>query len=631
MNIFSKSPEKKTRPVWGLFVAVAALFLGHVYSFYPFISDNAFIALRYSKRLIQGLGLTWNEGERIEGYTDFLWMIVNAGVGTLGVDLVVSARVLGTIGGLAALFFVSLSPKRFRLESRRIVTAALFLALSSPLAIWAVGGRDQGFMAGLLAAGLFFLFRALQNERPRMGALVTSSILFAFLAITRTDAFVLVGAVGLGLLIHLGFRRNSLVILFAFAALPMLFVAGHLIFRYIYYGELLPSSATAKVSFSSRQIFAGLGYVSSGLRVLAIPIAAAAMSLVVAFRRIHRLRWLVPVVLVFGCCVYLVVVSNDTFYAWRRLLVVFVAIAFLISEGVARMRPLDASHRLASTAVIVLLGAMYTVIHLTEPHCTDIREREHRAWNGLSFGEMLKSAFKESQQKPLIAMDAAGSLSYFSELPALDMLGLDDGRYVMRRPPDIIVFNQGNGEPVSASPFGKALLGMPAFRDAYQLARFRGKQGNRALTFAWMVKDGGPVGMTRTQNKLEVPSYFLSNDGDNVTLQDREDRLYLPIDNGRMGRIDNLTLGAGTWRIETRPPLPHVPKTIECRTGTLERADMDPDILRRAPVVTVSEDAAIGVTVGPGEMPPGQYQPLRALVLTRVDAIHANMACRGGE
>lgn len=36
-----------------------------------FIQDYAFISLRYARNLSEGLGLLWNEGERVEGYTDF--------------------------------------------------------------------------------------------------------------------------------------------------------------------------------------------------------------------------------------------------------------------------------------------------------------------------------------------------------------------------------------------------------------------------------------------------------------------------------------------------------------------------------------------------------------------------------
>ncbi len=37
-----------------------------------FIQDDAFISFRYAENLVQGKGLVYNEGERVEGYTNFL-------------------------------------------------------------------------------------------------------------------------------------------------------------------------------------------------------------------------------------------------------------------------------------------------------------------------------------------------------------------------------------------------------------------------------------------------------------------------------------------------------------------------------------------------------------------------------
>lgn len=40
------------------------------------ISDDAFISLRYAKNFADGKGLVFNEGEFVEGYTNFFWTIL---------------------------------------------------------------------------------------------------------------------------------------------------------------------------------------------------------------------------------------------------------------------------------------------------------------------------------------------------------------------------------------------------------------------------------------------------------------------------------------------------------------------------------------------------------------------------
>ena len=40
------------------------------------LADDAFISFRYSRNWANGEGLVYNAGERVEGYTNFLWVAV---------------------------------------------------------------------------------------------------------------------------------------------------------------------------------------------------------------------------------------------------------------------------------------------------------------------------------------------------------------------------------------------------------------------------------------------------------------------------------------------------------------------------------------------------------------------------
>ena len=64
----------------GLFFLLLSLLVLHAVYYLPFFSDDAYISLRYAKRLVQGLGLTWTGGEVVEGYSDLLWVLLNAGL-----------------------------------------------------------------------------------------------------------------------------------------------------------------------------------------------------------------------------------------------------------------------------------------------------------------------------------------------------------------------------------------------------------------------------------------------------------------------------------------------------------------------------------------------------------------------
>ncbi|MHC4066890.1 MAG: hypothetical protein ACYSUI_20630, partial [Planctomycetota bacterium] len=61
-----------------------ALLLLHAAA-YTFLTDDAFISFRYARNLSEGLGLVFNPGfERVEGYSNFLWVVLLAGVNALG-------------------------------------------------------------------------------------------------------------------------------------------------------------------------------------------------------------------------------------------------------------------------------------------------------------------------------------------------------------------------------------------------------------------------------------------------------------------------------------------------------------------------------------------------------------------
>ena len=56
-------------------VALLVLAIAHI-RYLWFVCDDAFITFRYAKNLAHGLGPVWNAGERVEGYTNFLWMMI---------------------------------------------------------------------------------------------------------------------------------------------------------------------------------------------------------------------------------------------------------------------------------------------------------------------------------------------------------------------------------------------------------------------------------------------------------------------------------------------------------------------------------------------------------------------------
>ena len=69
--------EKMKWLSWGALIVIGGIFIRNMLA-YDYLSDDAFITMRYARNFAQGLGLVFNPGERVEGFTSFLWTIILA-------------------------------------------------------------------------------------------------------------------------------------------------------------------------------------------------------------------------------------------------------------------------------------------------------------------------------------------------------------------------------------------------------------------------------------------------------------------------------------------------------------------------------------------------------------------------
>src|SRR3954471_19464566 len=96
----TERPAARAR--WLLLGAAAVVLVVHSLA-YNFVTDDAYISFVFSRNLAEHGELTFNLGQPVEGYTNFLWTLV------LGLGMVVGAppewlsRALGTACGLATL------------------------------------------------------------------------------------------------------------------------------------------------------------------------------------------------------------------------------------------------------------------------------------------------------------------------------------------------------------------------------------------------------------------------------------------------------------------------------------------------------------------------------------------------
>ena len=473
----SRVPETDHSRVirWVLFggmLLVQLVFVGHLVlqvapGFWEarWIQDDAYISFRYARNLVEGDGLVFNPGDRVEGYTNFLWTMVAAVPLATGADdplpfMHRTGRVLW-FGS----YFLLMSMGSY-LAFRGVLTGPL---IAIPLiAHWSF---NQWFLSGMETGMVSFLFLltlvifSLQNPRsPLLGALLGVSCVLTLLS--RPDTvFFLAGLAMAGLVCLRSwfrdreFRRRWVP---AFLLPVFLIHVPYTVWRLIYYGDLLPNTYYAKAAYNPAyqrgwEYLAKYFEIYAFAPLLLIPVAAALMTRDVVVR-----RFLAGAVFGTAAVFFYVVRLGGDFMEWRFLTpvtgVVFGAIGvglFVVGEGavrwvLSRSKRSDVPERTwmalpAATAGIATGFVGIFFLHQIaeagrspkQPEVIVGQETIHSlqkyalpeySWDEI--GRSCKSLFPADTK---IATTAAGMIPYFSELPTLDLHGLTD-REIARVP-----------------------------------------------------------------------------------------------------------------------------------------------------------------------------------------------------
>lgn len=238
---------------WLLFAAAFVYALWYAW-YIRWTCDDVFITLRYIGHWFKGEGIVYNAGEYVEGYTHFLWLLLLAAAGKLGMDMMQASMWLGGISFAALLFLAAYRAWRLQLF---VPLAALYLCFHHDMAVWATGGLETMFYALLFYAVFWVRFHSKISYRNKLW---TTGILCGLAILTRPDAALLLAWVLLQefavLLWSRSSFKNMLYRLCQLGVFPLLMVSPWLWWKYNYYGDLLPNTYYAKSG--------GLSYFSQG-------------------------------------------------------------------------------------------------------------------------------------------------------------------------------------------------------------------------------------------------------------------------------------------------------------------------------------------------------------------------------
>ena len=415
---------------------------------WAFLCDDAFISFRYADNLAEHGALVFNPTlpERVEGYTNFLWVVVLGGLSWLGIPPPVAApalTVLASAVGLVAVTGLTLAlRRRFGEPGGRLraidLLPALLLSVTPEYVVWSHSGLETS-TAGALVLGSMWAWT--RDRWPLAAGLCAAA------GLVRPDTLVPIAAFGLAWLAVVGvpslrregvaalrsLRWRSLAAALAIFVVP---VVAHLLWRYAYYGQWLPNTWAVKQAGRLLRDTWGVDYVRAWVSGVGLVYFVPLFVMV-------RARHLLLAVPAAASVAYAWWIGGD-FMAYGRFLLpatacVFGLVGWLLADAARRLHVVSRRFPALRHAPL-LLGLGLFVAGAGSARTRWVADRQtpegwlEGRWEGVTtmdrFARVGWAAgrFMHEHLPPgtLVTVGAAGAVPYGSRLPTLDAYGLVD-------------------------------------------------------------------------------------------------------------------------------------------------------------------------------------------------------------
>lgn len=488
-----------------LWIPAVALLAYGCYYFLTFTLDDPFISFRYAENLAHGRGLVFNPGERVEGYSNLLWVLLLTVFARLGLDpshtwgMVLAAKLLGAACGFACLPMLLRLSRQFDPEDEPHAwlrgLPALLLGVSVYFAVWTVGGLETPLYAFLLLWCGHLYLRGLAGSRR---AFFASVGVIGLLGLTRPEGFFVAGAFALHLLFAArgaAPARRERVVWFGLNAV---LVAALIVFRMAYYGDWLPNTYYAKADAPRLLTYLrGLHQASEGLLgtvglplLVLVPLAWS--------RRRSPAAWSLALLVCAFDLAFVVRAGGDWMPGYRFVVPILPWLGLLLEASIRTLarggspalaaRP-QRSRALDIGVVLVVLAAGFVLV----------RARILGLELGPEFrplhkgGRLIQAPYLDAARwvrdhvpaQDWIAVGEAGVIPYFAPQRFIDLLALNDAvlarapslfsaDYVFERDPEYVLLagvRQSHARLECLYPYGDALLVDPRFSERYSRCR----------------------------------------------------------------------------------------------------------------------------------------------------------------
>ena len=406
-----------------------------------YMTDDAFISFRYARHLADGLGPVWSNGDSVEGYTNFGWILLLAAGMKVGFDPIDASRWFGLLASAGILALIPVFVSQLRPTGSRewwfvTVGAMTALSLNAGLSLWTFAGLETSAFTLFVTAAVI---AHLHEERThRQG--VTSALLLVVASLIRPDGVVVFAVVAAAKLIRAAGPSRSRSTAAALALWTLSFVAlfgGYWLWRWSYYGDFFPNTYYLKSGSGRAFYHRGAWYAYDFFRVYWAWLAFGALASVCRERLTAHHPSLFGLALVAVWFAYVVAGGGDWMPYFRFFIPILPVLYVLTLHGLVDATSIASEKfdlpRAAHIAIAVGVAAIVVFASVrpfesaaaqnpsgfqTDPLPGAVDVALHR-----EIGLWLKAHLPPDAT---VAQIATGIVPYYSDLPTLDMLGVND-------------------------------------------------------------------------------------------------------------------------------------------------------------------------------------------------------------
>jgi arabinofuranosyltransferase len=440
--------ERNYRPLLG----VELVAFGVVAWLRRFVLDDAFISLRYAEHMVAGHGLVWNAGERVEGYTSFVWTLILSVPLYLGWDPIAFIEISGPFLLVGTLALTARLSRNLFADRSVALFVVLLLGSNATFLAYATSGLETQ----LLALSITALFATVTLPGPISSArALVISLLTAACLLARLDSALPASCAWLGLLGRLRSDEPRLAArdwlrVISLLCLPCLVIVGTwLAWKLSFYGDVLPNTFYAKVSGEAAWRNGAHFFATFASSYLLWP----CLLLVVMGtpRMVRAYPGTLALLLALGASyLYIASVGGD-FMEFRFVVPTLALLMCTITGAALALLTRELSRMLV--AVLVVCGSGYHALSFEydggiegiEPLAGHLLPSGDD-WIGI--GRRLHDSLPE-RSSVRIATTAAGAIPYYSKLAAVDMLGLTDSWIALNGEPAGLQIGHTRLAPIS--------------------------------------------------------------------------------------------------------------------------------------------------------------------------------------